>query len=125
MEVIYNEQIVCFDVDDTLVLYDPDYSDPNVDIVYFTNPYDGSLIGLTPHHQHLDLMKKYKGRGYYVVVWSAGGVKWAESVVKTLGIEQYVDLVTTKPSKYVDDLPCGEWMGNRVFIGRNKRDEED
>lgn len=135
MNVVKNEVIVCFDVDDTLVLwgkgpgsayYDSyekyknglTYS-PNP-LIEFINPYDSSLNYLKPHIRHIELLKQYKGRGFYVRVWSAGGWEWAESVVKTLGLEDYVDSVETKPSKYVDDLQAAEVLGVRVYI----KDEE-
>lgn len=116
MEVVKNEQIVCVDVDDTLVIWSDHFTQPHVNSQTFIDPYDNSVNYLIPHQQHIDLIKKYKGRGFFIIVWSAGGVRWAESVVKTLGLENYVDKVMTKPAKYVDDLSCDKWMGNKVYI---------
>lgn len=118
MNVIKNEVIVCFDVDDTLVLWDKylDPFNPQNEMKQFHNPYDDSYVYLKLHVRHIDLLKQYKGRGFYVRVWSAGGWEWAESVVKTLGLEDYVDSIETKPSKYIDDLQASEILGVRVYI---------
>lgn len=125
MQVYETDQVVCCDVDDTLVLWPENhperfpgksFAQPFEGSVAFFDPYDGSTNNLVPHISHTNLIKKYKGRGFTIIVWSAGGYKWAESVVKTLGLESFVDLVLTKPSRYVDDLLCQEWMGNRVYI---------
>lgn len=116
MQVFESDQVVTFDCDDTLVMWSNLYSQPHDNAIEFHDPYDNSTNYLIPHQKHIDLMKKYKGRGYLIIVWSAGGVLWAESIVKTLCLESYVDIVLTKPCKYVDDLPVQEWMGNRVYI---------
>lgn len=123
---IFNfDQVVTIDVDDTLVLWPESHRDytkpashtlPYEGAVGFKDPYDGTTNWLVPHQKHIDLIKKYKGRGFLVIVWSAGGVQWANSVVDSLGIRDYVDIILTKPSRYVDDLTCEKWMGNRVYI---------
>lgn len=125
MKVYDVDQVVCFDCDDTLVMWpendkfaphNASHTQPYEGSVAFPDPYDGSTNYLTPHQKHINLMKKYRGRGFCIIVWSAGGVKWAHSVIKTLGLEEYVDIVLTKPNRYVDDLSCEKWMGNRVYI---------
>lgn len=127
MQVYETDSVVTFDVDDTLVMWPENnsrgYNEPALShtqpfegSVAFADPYDGSTNYLTPHQKHIDLMKKYKGRGFTVIVWSAGGYKWAKSVVETLKLEPFVDAILTKPSRYVDDLTCEKWMGNRVYL---------
>lgn len=49
-----------------------------------------------------------KARGHVVIVWSQGGAKWAEDVVKALQIEHMVDACLAKPSWYADDKPHEE-----------------
>lgn len=106
--------MVPFDCDDTLVMWHLDDKSKNIPI---ESPYEkGLTYFLTPHEKHIRLMKDYKARGFTIVVWSAGGVEWAETVVKALKLEEYVDAVFTKPCRYVDDLKCNEWMGNQVYI---------
>lgn len=121
MIVNEKENIVCYDVDDTLVMWDDLFDRPHnnsmgAEAQPFVDPYDNSTNYLFPHRKHIGLLKKHAGRGCMVVVWSAAGVKWAESVIKALGLEQYVDVVTTKPSKYVDDLPGNEILGTRIYL---------
>lgn len=113
MHVIKNELTVAFDCDDTLVLWNKE-NHPKA--ITFLCPYTKEHIRLVPHTEHIKLLKDYKGRGYNITVWSAGGWEWAETVVKTLELENYVDIVQNKMIKYVDDLPGNEILGTRVFI---------
>lgn len=55
--------------------------------------------------------------GQIVIVWSAGGYKWAESVVKSLGLSLFVDVAMSKPTWYYDDIPCQKWMGKPRWGG--------
>jgi len=114
MKVYKTDSVITVDVDDTLVMWN--LADKSGDIP-FVDPYvEGMVNYLTPNEKHIDLVKKHHGRGYTVIVWSAGGVEWAETVVKTLELESYVDIVLSKPVKYIDDLPCQEWMGTRLYL---------
>lgn len=110
------ETVVPFDCDDTLVMWTNDFDKSAPGFVEFTCPYTKSPLFLKPHQKHIDLLKKYYFRGFGIMVWSAGGAEWAKEVVKVLGLEKYVHVTITKPSRYVDDLNCKEWMGNRVYI---------
>lgn len=116
MKVFDNEHVVVIDVDDTLVMWDMHYGIEHPDRIAFHDPYDNSTNYLTPNKKHIALLKKYSGRGMFVVVWSAAGTQWAKSVVNTLGLNDYVDVVMTKPSKYVDDLQAAEILGNRIYL---------
>jgi hypothetical protein len=113
MNVIENENTVFYDVDDTLVMHNVPYDDHDIVIV---NPYDNGPNYLGIHQKHISLLKQHKGRGKFIVVWSAAGAKWAETVVKALGIESFVDLIITKPSAYVDDLTGNEILGTRIYL---------
>jgi phosphoserine phosphatase len=113
MQVIRNESVVCFDVDDTLVMWNHVGTALKIPVEC---PYDGSSFDLTPHESHIKLLKNHKARGHIVVVWSQSGYAWAESVIKTLGLSEYVDFIMTKPRTYVDDLPVQEWLQDRVYI---------
>lgn len=114
MKIVENEMIVAFDVDDTLVMWHSKV-DP-INKIQIINPYGGSETWLKPHKRHIELLKEYKGRGMTIIVWSAAGYKWAESVVNSLGIQDYVDLIMTKPGKLVDDLSVQEIFTTRIYL---------
>lgn len=110
MKVIRAEHPVAIDVDETLVR-DPRPGDLDViDLNYY-----GVATKKVPIQRHIDLLKSYKSRGYFVEVWSANGFAWAEEVITKLKLDAYVDLIKTKPEKYVDDKLSDNWM-QRVFI---------
>jgi phosphoserine phosphatase len=123
MKTIQNENVIFFDVDDTLVLWESrsvgsaDWArEARVNVV---DPYDNKTVYLTKHQPHIKLLMNHKARGSTVVVWSQGGYAWAEAVVKALGLEEYVDLIMSKPRTYVDDLPVSDWLKDRVYISRD------
>ena len=110
---IGNDKIVFFDVDDTLVMW----GSPPLD-------YEGQIVRLNCHgwqdnyaiyDSNILAMKEHKKRGHTVIVWTQGGVDWAEAVVKGLGLEEYVDAVMSKPSWVYDDLPTSAWMPQSKF----------
>lgn len=114
MHFINNDQTVFFDVDETLVKWE---SERSIEEAIFIS--DGSDINayVWPHHKHIEQLKKHHARGHAIIVWSAGGSKWAEAVVHSLGLEHFVNLVVRKPNWFYDDLTSPEFMPeiNRVF----------
>ena len=66
--------------------------------------------------QHIEELIRQKKSGTRIVVWSASGVQWAEAVVKSLGIEKYVDAVLSKPTRVYDDKDPIEWLPERRFF---------
>lgn len=113
MKVVENEWLSMWDVDDTLCLWGKP-QDPRA--IEFIDPHDKQIHLLVPHERHIKLLKDFKARGYTIIVWSGGGYEWAETVVKTLGLEDYVDFAMTKPMKYIDDLPAVEILGSRIYL---------
>lgn len=113
MKVIENELIVFCDVDETLIKWDkPTIKAPDK----LALPYAGETVYVTPHHYHVQLVKMYKERGYFVVVWSANGFQHAKNAVTSLQLEKYVDLAMSKPTKHMDDNPnAASILGPRVF----------
>lgn len=112
MQVIDNESVVCFDVDDTLILWEQEL----ITGLQITCPYDGAKFIVRPHEGHIKLLKNHKARGHKIIVWSQSGYQWAEAVVNALRLSEYVDFIMTKPRTYVDDLPVQEWLQDRVYI---------
>jgi hypothetical protein len=119
VDINYNEQIFGFDVDKTLV--SARRSHKGRDDIPVHNPYTNETVFVKPHVGHIDLLKEMKGRGRFVRVWSAAGVKWAVAVVQALKIEQWVDSVETKPLGIVDDKPASEWLSNIIYLDEDER----
>ena len=120
MNVIKGNKFVYFDVDETLVKWSYDRYEADKAILFEIDMISEYLV---PHSKHIELLKRYKTRtkDTVIVVWSQGGWDWAETVVKTLGLEEYVDAILTKPDIYVDDLNSVWFMGDnkRVFLEDN------
>lgn len=117
MKVARSEHTICFDVDDTLIMWDSNFNMPEEGDVEIQCPWDGQISFHRPHTRHIEFLKKQYTKGYTVIVWSAGGAKWAETVVKTLGIEDYVDYVMSKPQKWVDDLiQADQVLGTHIYL---------
>lgn len=116
MTVIDSDFIVMVDVDDTLVKWSSSYNIPHDKAIQITDQTNNSIVYVTPHEKHINLLKKYKDMNYKVFVWSGGGYRWAKSVIETLQLQNHVDFIMTKPIKYIDDLDCNEWMGSRIYL---------
>lgn len=119
MHELNNENPVFFDVDETLVLA------PTADtgkmhlkeIALVADPINpNETIIRLKHHAMIRLLKEEFSKGSYVIVWSRGGKDWAKAVVKALNLQDYVNLVMTKPMVYFDDLPIEQWLPYRVYI---------
>jgi hydroxymethylpyrimidine pyrophosphatase-like HAD family hydrolase len=117
MQVASSEMTIFFDVDDTLIFWDNKCMRPFDGAVEITCPHDGMKTWHRVHERHVGFLKKQKAKGYAVIVWSASGTKWAEAVVKKLGLESYVDFVMSKPIKWVDDLSNPEHLvGTHIYL---------
>lgn len=114
--LINSDMVVMFDCDDTCVMWNNNEywldGDEKIELV---DPYDNATVYLYPHTQHINLMKKYKKQGYTIVLWSAAGHLWAKEVADKLKINDLVDIIMSKPIKYVDDISTGI-LGSRVYI---------
>lgn len=98
MWVLKDNKTLFVDVDDTLVIWEGEK--------------------YRAHKKHVELIKRFAKRGQSVVVWSAGGYKWAHRIVRELGLRRYVKLVMAKPQWYVDDLRADEILPevNRIYL---------
>ena len=116
MKVINTDNTVYFDVDDTLVMWNP--SDLYKNKISILDPYSDETEQLYINDSHVKMLKRMKSRGKTIVVWSHGGYLWAEAVVKALELEDFVDLILTKVEDYVDDLPVNEWITKNMYLNR-------
>lgn len=117
MFIAPSEHSIFFDIDDTIIMWSDTFRLPFDGAVKIVCPHDGQVSYHRPHKRHIEFLKKQKAKGMTVVVWSAGGVGWAAEVVRTLGLEEYVDIVVSKPDKYVDDLVNpAQILGTRLYL---------
>lgn len=109
MKTISNE-IIWVDVDGTLILNDVG----TIEIDFY-----GEKMFISPHEPNIRFMKSLKSRGYYIIVHSGNGFKHAETVVKALGLSEYVDQCMSKPAKIMDDKPLSDWAPNPICLKLN------
>lgn len=95
MKVIESDRTAFFDCDDTLILWKK--VDKDLPTVYINDR------TFQVHVAHVQKIKDYHTMGFTVIVWSNSGHKWAESVVKALGLEDKVDFAMSKPHRVFDD----------------------
>ena len=114
MKTIKSEIPFFSDVDETLVLWGKVRKGQKA--VSITNPETGEQHYLRVHGPHIKILKSRHARGAYVIVWSAAGYAWAEAVVKALKLNDYVDLIMSKPMFYMDDKHPDEFMGQRIYL---------
>lgn len=116
MKVFDYENWLPVDVDETLISKCPEYGERNGGVILLSYGEDAQFF--TECTENIALIKHHKiVRGYGIVVWSANGKEWAEKVVRRLGLEKYVDLIMTKPHKYLDDKPVSDWMPCQIYLG--------
>lgn len=97
------DKVVYVDVDDTLVLWEPEkYHHTEDEIIWITD--DTRRFPFLPHKRNIKFVQQLKLQGYGVVVWSAAGSNWAEHVIKNLKLEDLPDMIISKPELCVDDL---------------------
>lgn len=114
MTIIDSDNVVMFDVDETLVLWENVYKYPMELWLKIEQP--SLIMHVMPHLKHIELLKQFKARGHKVIVWSQGGYEWALRIVKALGLENVVDVVMSKPKWYVDDLNSEAFLGKPVYL---------
>lgn len=106
-----SESCLYFDVDGTLVHHVDASTEGAFNVVC---PYTEADTWLIPDRDHIRLLKKNSAIGTAILVWSHGGIRWAEAVIKALELESYVDAIVPKLERYVDDNSFGP--GNMELI---------
>lgn len=109
MKTIENENVIGCDVDGTLIL-SPNGSGDDIIFNYYGEP-----KAYRPHRKHIELLKAYKARGFYIIVHSNNGHKWCDEVVDKLGLREYIGHCMTKFQKVLDDEPIEKWC-KTIFI---------
>ena len=107
MITIKGKNFVYFDVDDTLINWNRRDTENSF---IFTIPDSGGVWCMEANWDIVRKLKEHKRNGDTVVVWSQGGWDWAEEVVSVLNLQQYVDVIMSKPHRYYDDLHCSVFM---------------
>lgn len=115
-EVFKYENVLPVDVDETLITKVPTGTTRPSNCIFLE--YGKGVEVFLPCTDNIRLLIHHKiTRNYGIIVWSANGKEWAEKVVRTLDLHQYVDIIMTKPNKYVDDKPVSNWMPNQIYLG--------
>ena len=122
MIVVPGNTIVFIDVDDTLIMWSPTQEELDQRGIEITCPASMVVIDdeikpshtwkavVVPHRKHIEHLKRHKMRGHTVVVWSAGGFDWALAAVQALHLEEFVDIVISKPTWMIDDKKPEQFM---------------
>jgi len=115
MKRLDNPNVVCFDVDGTLIKPFCDCTpeeQAGLPSILIETPWGKDQFVLLEHI--IARVRRQHMQGHYTIVWSQGGHEWAEQVVKALKLEECVDQIMTKPKWYMDDLPADEWMTRTI-----------
>lgn len=126
MKTLTNENIICFDVDDTLIVYTKPKHQTEEDAIEIYDPRCEHKIKVWKHNSHIKFMKQQRSRGRLVIVWSHSGYKWAQTVIENLDLNAYVDYTMTKPSAVVDDATTiGGIVTSVLYLNRDRYLGED
>lgn len=99
------------DVDETLVLWKDDPTNPAYKVLSMPN---GNLV-IKLHKRHIQLVKNLYTIGWNITVWSQGGSDHAENVIKQIGLADHVHEILNKPMMYLDDKPFENQSIRRSF----------
>lgn len=111
-----DKRTIYCDVDDTLIMWDADPFDASSKVLTLV----GGNITVSLHKVHIQLVKDLYAIGWNVVVWSQGGSDHAEAVVKQIGLENHVHVITSKPESYIDDIPFEQQYIKRIYKADTK-----
>lgn len=107
MVTFKERKTVFFDVDDTLLEWKTcDKKDKKA--VKVAN--NGHVFYKRAVLPNIEALKSHFLAGHLVVVWSAGGATWAETVIKALNLQKHVDVIINKPDFYYDDKDASHWL---------------
>ena len=107
MVTFKERKTVYFDVDDTLLEWKTCKRSDKDAVKIVNNGHTFYKKAIVPNVEGL---KAHSLAGHLVVVWSAGGATWAETVVRALKLQKFVNVILTKPDYYYDDKTADHWM---------------
>src|SRR5437879_12324200 len=87
MKYFPNEEVICCDIDDTIVLWDLKSPGKKIKIADVHRLH--GTFNLVTHEPHIRLVKEKLSRGALLIVWSQGGAKWAKAVLEAVGINKH------------------------------------
>lgn len=120
MIVLETEQLLCVDIDNTLLMWGTAYEHDRTKRCAFVDPYNGNVSYVNVNSANLKIFKDRLKRGAKFIVWSQSGWQWAKACMESLSLNDNENIiVTSKPIAYLDDKPCQEWMGDRVNLDMN------
>jgi hypothetical protein len=120
MRVLNTEQLLCCDVDGTLLMWGTEWCNDREKRAFFTDPYNGNVATVNINTANLKIVRDRLARGATIMVWSQSGWQWAKACVEALGLEDEEKVVvTTKPLAYIDDKTCEKWMGDHINLDMN------
>lgn len=121
--IIASNNVTCFDVDDTLVIWPEDFRINKPGRIKFN--YGDEDVFLIEHSYHTAFFKHCANRKDCVIIWSANGYDWALQVAIKLGLEKYASFIMSKPIRHVDDKESiSSVAGSRVFIPHETYEEK-
>lgn len=112
--VVQSENLVAFDVDQTLVLETNDLNNPNHKIMDFN--FYGQTRTYRVATKTVDFLKSLHSRGYFIIIWSGNGYQWAHEVAKKLDLLDHKHIIMSKLTKLVDDKDVTDWMPKRIYL---------
>lgn len=119
MKTINSEQLICVDVDDTILLWQPVTPENQSNLVEFYDPYEKCKKWVLSHPAHIKIIKDRKARGATIILWSQSGYEWAVQAAKACGLLEYVDYCASKPVAIIDDKPASAWLQERIYLPAN------
>lgn len=112
MNVLESDLVICVDVDDTLVSWKPigPETPPHESCETIDIEFNGANKSYWLFSDNVRSLEAHFHKGHRVVVWSGSGHAWAATVVRTLRLERFVDLVMAKPKWLLDDMKPQDFM---------------
>lgn|SRR3990167_322942 len=121
---LMNEIAVFYDVDETLILHHTKglasnelyVANSDEKLLILSDPYVPEVKHcVTAHKANVLMLKRHFAQGKATIVWSHGGVLWAETIVKVLGIEEFVTAIIPKLTTYCDDKEITKWGITNIY----------